>query len=217
MAKSLAHRCSECGKPLENPIAKTCSNACRKSRGRRIARDKKRAGAANALPDHQKVIADVTRGIAPDVAHEVAKEEIRPIVREALTQDVLHAIGQLVNLTPLAVNALAQDLVSQDDKLRQKATELLLRYTVGHPAIAPTQQNHQQPMQVVLTWPGQEQTAAVAAGTAPELAAPAEDVVECMECHEHKPRAAMYLDSERCKDCHEAVLAKVREKFPDAV
>jgi hypothetical protein len=211
------HKCSECGKPLENPVAKTCGNICRKKRGRRIARQKKEAGRQNALPEHQKMLADVTRGIAPDVAHEVAKEEIRPVVREALTQDVLNSIGALVQLTPLAVAALATDLQSADDKIRQKATELLLRYTVGHQAVAPSQQNAPAPMQVQLMWPTAAPDGTIDAPRTLVEATEDDNLVECMECHEKKQPGQMYLGSERCTDCHEAVLAKVRARFPDEI
>src|SRR5690349_7321614 len=91
--------------------------------------------AATTYTPEQKEIADAVSGEALNVAHEVAKEELRPIVRAAITDDTLRAIDKLVGLTGRMIDALEEDLDADDMVIRQRAYTLGLKYTVGHQAI----------------------------------------------------------------------------------
>jgi hypothetical protein len=202
--------CSECGEALANPQAKTCGAACRQKRARRIKRSQT---GRPPLPEHLAVMS-AEKG--DKLVHEVAKEELRPIVREAITEDVLRAAGRLVALTPMMVDAIEEDLQSSDKILRQKAYSLLARFTLGNQSIAPqADAPAQQPMQVVFNMPRPGSTDAPVPLPAEheDDAAPAEEVQECMECHDYKPLADFFGGSNRCIACHEELQAKVRERF----
>lgn len=205
--------CSECGKPLasKSVTAKTCTNACRLKRSRRIRRanvevqdfaERNNAGAQE--------IAAIVRREAPDVITRVMKTELAPIVREALTEDVLRAINTLVGLTPRAVQALMEDLESTDATIRQRAYTLLIKYTVGHPALIKADDSAGQGQMVVnFNLPRPE---------APDPAEPAatEDAVAlrtCDMCAEDKPEDEFVAGSARCQACFEAWRANIVEQF----
>src|SRR5690349_23145594 len=79
--------------------------------------------AATTYTPEQKEIADAVSGEALNVAHEVAKEELRPIVRAAITDDTLRAIDKLVGLTGRMIDALEEDLDADDMVIRQRRSE----------------------------------------------------------------------------------------------
>lgn len=217
----VARKCSECGGSLEGlpPTAITDSAKCRNKRSRRLARQRKQAASkAGSMPAHINELSAVARDVAPDLMRDVIREEARPIAREALTEEVLRATQDLLQLTPQAVANIAHDLASGDERVRQKATEFVLRYTLGNQSIAPTATNNPAPMQVVLNWP----TAGAPPATAPTVEITEGDVVEdalpaelreCMWCHATKPPAEFVGVSDRCLTCHETVLGDVRERF----
>lgn len=212
-----ARRCSECGASLEgrSPSARTCTDKCREARKRRLKRaDKQRSdalAAANTLPDH---LQPLTQAIAKDdrkvtdIVHETFKEELRPVVREAITEDVLRAVGQMMRLTPRMVSLIEADMADPDPSVRQKAYTLLAKYTLGNPSVAPASAEAvQAPMQVVFNLP---RPGSSAPESAPEEAV---ELRECCECHQHKPTDEFVANSERCSDCHEEVQARVRARF----
>jgi hypothetical protein len=202
--------CSECGTSLSNPAAKTCGANCRNKRSRRLRRSKEATGRAmgeaNAHPPHLAHLAHVD----DKLVHEVAKEELRPIVREAITEDVLRAAGDLVALTPVMVQAITEDLHSSDKVLRQKAYSLLAKYTLGNTSIAPQADASHQPMQVVFNLPrpgdGQNPSADATVVESDELR-------QCMECHADKPVEQFVGASERCQQCHDELREKVLSEF----
>jgi hypothetical protein len=212
--------CSECGRPLTNVLAKTCGAACRNKRARRLKRAKARGGANTALPPHQKALQLGARKEIADALPQVVQEELRPLVREAITEDVLRAASQLVALTPTMVDAITEDLNSSDKILRQKAYTLLAKYTLGNQSIAPVQEHRDQPMQVTfnLPRPGNlpaDAGADIDAGeaTLTPLETEALELRQCMECHADKPAAEFVGASERCVDCHEKISRQVLEQF----
>lgn len=145
-----------------------------------------------------------------DAARQATRDELRPIVREAITQDVMDAISKLVNLTPTMVDAIAEDLESSDKTLRQRAYSLLARYTLGNPSVAPQPETPDQaPMQVTfhLPRPGDASPTPVALETV--------DLRECVECKEHKMEADFVGASDRCQDCHDKMIAGVQARFAD--
>lgn len=200
--------CSECGEPV-SARAKTCSAKCRGKRSRRLRRQKVDAGKQNALPPHQKQLAQVVRNEAPDIAHTVIQEEIRPVVREALTEDVLQAINKMVGLTPAAIAALEQDLYSEDPQTRQRAYTLLIKYTVGHQALVRPEDTDDSKQLVVhfnLPRPG-----GVTLEDGEEVVIEAEEYRHCNMCDSDKPITQFVANSDRCEDCHAHMQTKVKE------
>jgi hypothetical protein len=204
--------CSECSNRLERSTQKTCSTACRSKRARRLKKQRleasRKGGENNALPEHLAPLSAAVSKNAKQVAHEILKEEMKPVVREAITEDVLNAINDLVALTPTMVAAIKDDLASDDKYLRQKAYSLLARYTLGNSSVAPAPATAAPgPMQVVfqLPRPGDD--------GAPSITVEAEELRTCMECQATKPASEFVANSERCQACHDALQEKVRARF----
>ena len=209
-------RCSECGEPLvfpadhpragqpKPPGTKTCSDAHRQARARRLKRRKSRTLADPEVRD----MAATVRGELPDVAHEVMKEELAPLVREQMTDEVLQSIDRLIKLTPSAIDCLQQDLASADETIRQRAYTLLLKYTMGNPSVAPPPKE-QAPaaMSVVFNVPRP--------GDVPLPAEPAESVElrECLDCRATKPAGEFVGSSPKCQACFDGLQAKLTERF----
>lgn len=207
MARQL--RCSECKEPLTHPQAKTCSAKCRSARSRRIKAQRK--APKNQLPEHLGVLSDVVRGETKDTAREVLKEEMRPVVREAITSDVLRAVDDLVALTPRMVDLIREDMESEDPSIRQKAYTLLAKYTLGNPSVAPASAEAQPaPLSVVfqLPRPGDD-----SAGTHEAQPAEAVEMKDCQECGKPAPADEFPDNAERCQACHDALRQRVLERF----
>jgi hypothetical protein len=206
--------CSECPEPLTHVTAKTCSTNCRSKRARRLKRQAKEQAEQKRLPEQQKTLSQAVSREVKDVIHEVAKEEIRPVIREAITEDVLRSIDKLVRLTPRLVDEIEKDLSHEDDAVRQRAYTLLAKYTLGNDSVKPAPKDTGQvPMQVIFAMPRPgdvpvEPSSAVS-GTATEV-----EQRPCGECKELKTE--FEGSSDRCTDCHEAVLAKVAHLRGDA-
>ena len=207
-------KCSECGKTLENPRARTCGPTCRSKRSRRSR--KKRAPGGQKLSDHLGTVSDVVSKRTKDTAHEVLKEEMRPVVREAITSDVLCAINEMVALMPRAVELIRQDLENEaDPALRQRAYTLLTRYTLGNPSVAPVSAEQQPaPMSVVfqLPRPG-DAPASVDAPVDVVAQEVPEAVKDCQECGGAFPLSAFPDDAARCQECHDELRKRVLERF----
>ena len=157
-------------------------------------------------------IAVLTRKNADPVVRRVMAEELRPIVREALTEDVLRSMSTLVQLTPSAVAALQDDLNSPSASIRQRAYMLVMKYTIGHPALVkPDDTDPTNQMTVNVNLPRPEQ----AAVDAPALEDDEEDDGRrvCDLCGEAKPEDEFVADSERCLSCVQEWKAKVQEQF----
>ncbi|MGZ6878388.1 MAG: hypothetical protein ACXVGB_00620 [Mycobacteriaceae bacterium] len=192
---------------------KTCSQACRHKRSRRIAKARKQGGQNRAHPPELQPLYQADQGKIEDAAMEVMRDELKPVVREALTDDVLRAIQDLVHLTPLVVEKITEDLKQDDDKvLRQRAYTLLAKYTLGNPSVAPPPpEQAAQGMQVtfVMPRPG-DSTPAL---TEPQSDGDAVEVRNCMECKQDKPDTEFVGNSDRCTQCHQTLQARVRERF----
>lgn len=204
--------CSECGKSLKGyaPQAKTCGDTCRTKRSRRMRAQNKAAAEKRSMPEHQRALSEVVHKEAPDIAHKVIQEELRPVVREAITEDVLRSIQQLVGLTPEAVAALQLDLQSEFASVRQKAYTLILKYTIGHPAIVKPEDEGSQGLTVYFNLPRpsgetQEDNTDVT---------PMVEAVEYRSCHvcgTERPVDEFVAGSDRCVDCHEKFRERARE------
>lgn len=198
--------CTECGKRFESrrPDAKTDTGACRQRRSRRLAALRRKGAEAGRMPPEQRELTDIVNGSTQDVARPLLEEELKPVVREAITEDTLRAIRGMVALTPDAVAALAEDLRSENATIRQRAYKLVLQYTVGHPAVVrPEDADPHQQLIVNLhvPRPGSGETQADVDGEAQELRT-------CVVCDHSKPVEQFVANSDRCKDCH----AKLQEK-----
>lgn len=197
--------------PLTRLNQKTCSLPCRQRRARRLKKAQKTRVEAMAkareLPEHLKTMSSAANREAPDVGHELLKEEMRPIVKEAITEDVLAGINALVSLTPRMVELIARDMESSDPYLAQKAYTLLARYTLGNASVAPQPAAQAaQPMQVQFLMPRPGDTALEAPAVAVELRT-------CVECNAEKPATDFVGASPRCQVCHDTLQDAVKARF----
>lgn len=216
MPSTFRRTCSECGGSLaaKGPHAKTCSDSCRAKRSRRLKRGK----GGLELPDEMKAVSEAVRNEVPDIAHDVIVEELRPVVREAMTEDVLRSIHQLVALTPTAIAALAEDLQSDDPVIRNKATTLTLKYTLGHPAlIRPDDADPGKQLVVNLNLPRPEQPEIVGDETHEgEAVEDADEVRTCDKCLATKSIGDFAADSYRCTECWESQRSDVLARYGEA-
>lgn len=128
------------------------------------------------------------------------KEEYRPIVREAMTEDALRAIQRMVGLTPLAVECIEDDLTCGDPTIRQRAYTLLMKYTVGHQAIVRPEEevSGQLVVHFNLPRPGDD---VESQGAAVELVA--EELRCCDMCGKDKAITQFVAGSDRCTTCYD--------------
>lgn len=210
--QKLNRTCSECGKSLAGRPAgtMTCDAKCRARKTRRIAREgreaKSRAVEAR-YPEHHREAMEATVAKARDVAADVMAEELRPIVREAMTDAVLSSVRDLISLTPRAIQRLNEDMDSQDEQIRQRAYTLLLRYTMGNPTVAPPPADlAPAPMQVHFHMPRPDTT-----DTGEVIEAAAVEARTCMECKQD--RTEFVAGSDRCVECHDALQLRVAGMF----
>lgn len=206
-------KCSECDELLYNPAAKTCGPVHRKRRQARIKRQRQDALAkANEAhsPAHHAAVRD--EATIAKVAREVMKDELKPVVREAITEDVMRGVQRLVSLTPKMVELIERDMNGEDRDLAQKAYTLVARYTLGNQSILPKDEASAQPMQVVFNMPRPGDANSEALPVAIDVP-DATELRQCMECGADKPVTDFEGPSERCTDCHEAKRAAVLERF----
>ena len=212
-----ARRCSEpgCNKSLEgmSPKAITCSRSCGEKRRRRLARMKKAAGSKSPYPPEVQDVAEAARHEAKDIAAELTREELRPVVREALTEDVLNSLGDMVRLVPTAIGVIADGLENGDPQTKQRYAELVMRYTLGHKSIAPASaEQAPAPMTVNLLIPasGSDPTQAQVQAALP---GEADELKQCVECGNEKPAPEFVAGSDRCQTCDDDFRAKVQARF----
>lgn len=145
---------------------------------------------------------------------EVMREELQPVVREALTDNVLRSIQDLVALTPTVVAKIKEDLEQEaDPTLRQRAYTLVAKYTLGHPSVAPPPLDQAATGIVVnfqMPRPGDATPSAIEAPQHSD----AVELRKCVECTQDKPTTEFVGNSDRCTQCHEALQARVAERFP---
>lgn len=204
--------CTECGKSLKDraPTALTCGDACRKARSQRL----KRAESS----EHTEAMTEVVHSEVKTVGREVLADELRPIVREALKEDALRAVAGLLELTPLAVEAIHADLLSDDPVIRQRAYSLLVKYTMGHPALVNAGETDTEKQLVVnfnLPRPG---VPVDEVGRTPNdegaRDGEAEELRTCDTCGVEKVFPAEFVDgSSRCITCHESLRTAVLERI----
>ena len=151
-------------------------------------------------------IADRVYQRKTDVTREIVKEELRPVVRAAITEEVLRSIQDLVGLAPRVVELLAQDLESTDPNVRQKAYTLIAKYTLGHTAIVTPED--QGSGQLVVNFNMPRPDAEPQYDTDGEVVQEIESERQCAFCDETKPLDKFVAGSDRCWECH----AKLHEQ-----
>lgn len=201
-------RCTECQGSLKGrrPGTVTCSDSCRSKRSRRLAKREAEVPAAQEL-------AQVLNGEFRDQARDVIQRELAPVVREAMTEEVLRSINQLVGLTPSAVAAIAEDIGNEDPTIRQRAYTLLLKYTVGHPAvIQPKDADPNQQMVVNFNLP-RPNAEVVYDVEADDFVVENVELRTCDVCAKQATTDEFVGASDRCKECFAKREAEVRARF----
>lgn len=214
MAHRPARRCSECGKTLEGKTAaaKTCSAKCRAARHRRLARiQRDNVEKAHHTPETRE-LRSIVDGEIEDQAKEVAREELRPVVREAMTEEVMRAISGMVGLLPRVVEAISEDLDAEDPNVRQRAYSLAARYLLGKDTLVAPESEHQGGLTVnfQLPRPGDEDSD----DEAPVV--DAEEMKICDMCSTEKPFKEFEAGSDRCIECFMRMQSKTQELLNDA-
>lgn len=206
--------CSECKKSLaEFKVGtKTCSRSCREKRSRRLTRARKLGGSESPYSPEVRAVALAARRDAKNIVPDLVLSEALPIIREQLTDEVVKSLGSMLALVPAAIAAIKEDVSNPDPMVHQRASELVMRYTLGHKSIAPPSQDvAPAPMTVNLLIPG--------SGSDPDLAldvsmpGEADEIKECIECRSHKPAPDFVAGSDRCTACDDAFRTKVTERF----
>lgn len=218
--------CGECGVAFlaTHKAHKMCSPKCRVRKSRRLAAGKsvdpeQHAKAQARMAEAERLADEGALAIAQDVI----RQELTPVIREHLTEGIMRSIGELVDLTPLMVAALKDDLTAQelvlDDKFhpildddnmpmyrvdkarRQRAVAIVAKYTIGSPGLAPQADSKPQPISVNFggmprpDWDAEE----------PER--------ECDTCREFKAEDEFENDSPRCRECQ----AKIKDRALDLI
>lgn len=203
-----ARVCSECGASLAGRAAQsiTCSDKCRTSRSKRLR--SVRYG-PEPDPEHLRTVREVIRGERDDVPQRLLQDELRPVVREAITEDVLRGIADFVALTPQVVAAITEDLSSEDATIRQKAYSLVARYTLGHPSLVPAEIVEDKNLVVNFNLPRPNLDAT------PAVDVEATEFKTCDTCGEEKGETAFIAGSDRCAECYEKQRARAQELMKD--
>src|SRR5579875_1548367 len=133
----MARTCLNCGADISHRDiqAKTCDDACRRAYSRKQRTAKKITQIVREAPHGPNTNPPDAATLTKQVVEDEVRAAVKPVVREALTEDVLTALQDLVRLTPDAVTKLGEQINGQDPVLAQKAATTVLRYTVGHTAI----------------------------------------------------------------------------------
>lgn len=170
-------------------IPKYCSRACSQRRYR-----VNRGEAASGRTPGELVSEETERAAA-----ELLREELRPHVREAITDEVIVQIKDLIKATPLAIAELIKQLKNPDVEIRQKAAKEILRHTTGNKAIVPDiNADRQQDLIVHFALPRPDDPTPNG-----PLDAPPEDLRQCDSCQSWKTPREFEGSSDRCTDCFE--------------
>jgi hypothetical protein len=187
--------CTECD-TLVTPPRITCSPRCRAARSRRIR--------SRRLSSDE---AQLDRTDAPRLAQDILRDELTPIVREAITEEVLEGIQNLIGHIPDAINAAAADLEAEDDVTRQKAYTLILKHGLGPNLVPSINDDRQQELNVYFGIPRPPVAAQPPASALPvrDPEAPPIEARQCDTCREFKAPEDFVGSSDRCHECFEGI------------
>lgn len=148
-----------------------------------------------------------------ELAIEVFRQELTPIVREAITDDTVKAIRALVTLHPTLIESLAKDLSNPDPVARGRAQALVAKYTLGF--IDPKAESDRAPL--VINLGGMPSPDGLGDGTVtsvvPEAAHDAVEVRECERCGEEKTLEHFHEDAPRCNECQAEIKAELEARY----
>lgn len=219
--------CTECGDPFaaSMPNAKTCGERCRKRRQRRQKAGDSRDYAFDATQIHEAWAAakELALDHLPDVAQQVLADEMRPIIREALTDEVLSSIDDMMGLMALSNKALSDALraatfefnedgtpmvdqngdrvVVADHDTRLKAAAMVHRVTLLQPGLAP-QPEQPDAAPIVVNFGSMPAISQAVEGSAHEVIELDEGERLCDMCALPKPADEFVGSSSRCLECH---------------
>lgn len=210
--------CTECGDQLStrNPNAKTCSEKCRAERSRRLKRQNEARKPPSKKPRaiFSDSFVESAQDMVEDQAKEVIRKELQPVVREALTEEVLRGIHDLVKLSPKVVKVLESHLDSPDPNEQYKAASLIAKYTIGNTAVNGAGEDEVKPMTLNINVP---RPASVENLDDREThTAEGEELRECENCKELKTFDQFIGDTDRCKECHKKLQDLVIKKLSPA-
>jgi hypothetical protein len=138
---------------------------------------------------------------AEEVVREVIAEEVRPAIRDVLTEDVLEGIAGIVAALPLAIATAIVNLESDDEQIRQRAAELIMRYSAGNKNIVPdVNAGKTGDLNVHFDLPRPMSREEL--GQGPDEGEVVEEKV-CDSCSTAKPLAEFVGTSDRCFECFE--------------
>lgn len=198
--------CAACGKLLpEGYRGKTCDAKCRKRLARQKAAQRRSAAAVGGQRTAENFSGLVDADEALKAAQAVLEKELTPIVREAITDDVIRAIAALGKLTPALVESLAKDLTSSNDFVRTRAQAIIAKYTLGQAEGGP-----RDPRLVInlgqMPDPSLDQIDRVDQVESVELR-------ECESCGEAKPLSDFDGDAPRCRDCQRNLRTDLERRY----
>lgn len=136
------------------------------------------------------------------LAIELFKEELKPHVREAITDDTIKAVRSLVTLTPQLVESLGKDLLSTDPVARGRAQALVAKYTLGF--LDPEKEAASRPLVINM---GHMPTPG--APERPDTIADSDTVQQCDRCEEAKTLDHFEPGATRCNECQAEIKAAV--------
>jgi hypothetical protein len=207
-------KCAICDASLEgrHPAAKTCTRSCQMKLARRnkAAENRRARKRKSEKRNGLQAIAEAVGGGQDtlSIAEEVLREELREhISRAALTEDVVADIKSMVKFAPAAIQVLSMQLASEDETVAQRAANLILKYTMGNPSVAPAPTEQvRQPMQVLFALPDRGEAQ-------PAIEAEPVELRTCNDCGQSKAPDEFVGNSDRCKACFERLQLEVRTKF----
>ena len=104
-----------------------CNNTCRSQFNRRAV-----AGSGlTTMREARNLAKKLAFQNMQDEVREVLREEIRKAITQHVRDNVLGAAEAMTGLLPEAIGALAVDIQDPDPIFRQRATNLILKYTMG--------------------------------------------------------------------------------------
>jgi hypothetical protein len=182
-----------CSNLLTGKQKRFCSNACR------------------ATYTH-----DARRRLAESVALAEVREQVGPVVREALTDRVLEEIKVMTHLLPEALQTLQNNLLDEDPKIRESAAALILKYTLGNQTIAPKPEQSAPAFNISFGgMPMQgEKMDAEDGSVLGDAVEEANHERQCQECGEVKDAAEFVGESPRCLACHDRIMDEIGGRFP---
>lgn len=199
----------ECKGSLEgmSPQALTCSVGCRQHRARRL----RKANIDSRALEATQGVRELVRAGGKDAVQEVLKQELAPLVRESIDDSVLAAIDRMVKLTPQAVDVLARDMEGEDRVMAQRAAALVVKYTIGHPALVRPPEEKPVNFEVHFGLPRPDDDGEVVRYD--EEGEVAAETKVCDACGQEKPVAEFADGSDRCESCFQGVRARLIKQF----